>query len=151
MQTKRTIAMLLAIFALNLSPASLANNTKQESLQACTAKAGDKVSGMLSCQQFVAGFMQGALLTDAAIIARFSTDSALSDFANRALETRVGGRLKSLPVTYFASFCLPKERAYTELISQLTAQMMSSSDSSEAPGQRLYSLLKQQFPCSADL
>ena len=57
------------------------------------------------CQLYIAGFLDGALLTDSAIIDSLATSQ--SDFFERAYRTRLGAGRAPPPPTLLAEFCLP--------------------------------------------
>ena len=76
--------MLLTVLTFSLLSAVKAQTTT--SLELCSKNA----ETMLSCRSFISGFLQGALLTDVAIID--SINSNKQSFTERAIRTRLGKR-----------------------------------------------------------
>ena len=83
--------MLLTVLTFSLLSAVKAQTFAEKmqtttSLELCSKNA----ETMLSCRSFISGFLQGALLTDVAIID--SINSNKQSFTERAIRTRLGKR-----------------------------------------------------------
>ena len=95
-----------------------------------------------ACNNYLEGFISGALLTDAAIIQSLASAEG-SDFMDRAYRTRLGQ--KPVPPTFLAAFCLP-EVPMPELIADIRKHMVGANPQRDL-GDLVYGVLKQHYPC----
>lgn len=136
--------MLLTVLTFSLlslvKAQTLAEKTQTAtSLELCSTNA----ETMLSCRSFISGFLQGSLLTDAAIID--SINSNKESFFERAIRTRLGKRED--PPTAIAGFCLSEERTIVDLAEEMLDQVKDSPRNSAQLAQNVYDSLKQDYPC----
>lgn len=103
----------------------------------------DNEQTMSACQSFIKGFLQGALLTDTAIIK--SIESVEPTYAERAFRTRLGKRSKS--PTALAGFCLPAGRSIRELASETLDHVKDSELNSTELAKNVYNSLKVDYRC----
>jgi hypothetical protein len=103
---------------------------------------------LTECAAYVKGFLEGALLTDSAILAALeSVETEHSSFFLRAYRTRLGIKSNSrVPSTFLARFCLPEATDLDKLAASLAVQLMAES-SSVPPDARLYAYLQTTYPC----
>ncbi len=104
----------------------------------------DNPEAMSACRSFIKGFLQGALLTDTAIIKSIIEDSEPT-YAERASRTRLGR--KSNQPTALAGFCLPEDRSILELAEETLGQVKESERNSVELAQNVYRSLKANYPC----
>ncbi len=97
---------------------------------------------MKDCLSFIKGFLQGALLTDTAIIK--SIKEAEPSYAERAFRTRLGKR--SSP-TALAGFCLPEDRSILDIAEETLDHVKGSERNSAELAKNVYSSLKKDYPC----
>ena len=139
-------ATLGALVALVLS-ASPAHSTQDNELRAaCEAPPGSALAD--ACRHYVAGFLDGALLTDTAIIDSLTRSRAeWSTFMERAYRTRVG-TLRAPPPTYLADFCLPPNADVDEVASHVSNALGEHLDPAKSLQQAVYSTIKSLYPCA---
>jgi len=104
----------------------------------------DNAQAMSACRSFIKGFIQGALLTDAAIITSIETSE--SSFAERAFKTRVGSRFNQSP-TALAGFCLPEDRTVLDLVEETLEHIKDAERDSVELAKRVYESLKIDYQC----
>lgn len=101
-----------------------------------------------NCYSFVSGFIDGALLTDAAIVTTLADEKQKdSEFFNRAYRTRIGELGKNAPATYLAEFCLPAKLDRQALVEQIVTLMPATQPQGQSFAETLYMSIKKQFPC----
>lgn len=115
---------------------TLTGSTKQHCL--------DDEKTMAACRSFIKGFLQGALLTDSAIIA--SLEKKEPTFSERAIRTRVGNKVA--PPTALAGFCLPANRSILELAEITLDHVKKSERNSVELAKNVYKTLKTDYPCA---
>jgi len=103
----------------------------------------DNDEAMSACRSFIKGFLQGALLTDAAIIKSIETQQPT--FVERAAQTRLGKR--SNQPTALAGFCLPANRTVLELAEETLDHVKASERNSVELANNVYDSLKVDYPC----
>lgn len=113
--------------------------------EACTAK---NLSSD-ACRFYVAGFLDGALLTDTAIIRSLTTDgdADTSDFLARAYQTRVGHLRGGAPATALAEFCLPPELTIDDAAREVLPLLRTDPDTTLQ--EAVYAAVKTRFPCQS--
>ena len=104
-----------------------------------------------SCYQYIRGFLQGAVITDTAIMERVNNGAGQSSYENKAEEMEQS----KMPVTLYAGFCLPEDNVTHEvvldLLKSVQERFLAASDIPENPlSEHLYALLKQRYPCKGD-
>lgn len=109
-----------------------------------------------SCYQYIRGFLQGAILTDTAIMDEMQNAGFDTGFANRAYRTRVGIDRKSVPATLYAGFCLPDDLVTHEVVVNLLEDVQKRFQQAEEGipnnplSEHLYELLKRRHPCAQE-
>lgn len=102
-------------------------------------------------KSYIAGFLEGAQLTDTEIIRRFDVANKSdqpSDFFERAFKTRVGERPSAVPATYYAGFCLPENTTTDDVIDNILGEITQKSSSSDSDKAHLvFRALRNQYPC----
>lgn len=141
--SRPALALLTALCLVSALPALA---TEDDGLrQACAAK---NLSSE-ACRFYVAGFLDGALLTDTAIVRSLTTDddADTSDFLARAYQTRVGHLRGGAPATALAEFCLPPELTIDDAAREVLP--MLSTDAGTTLQEAVYAAVKIRFPCPA--
>lgn len=115
-------------------------------LAACTPPAESSEA----CRFYIAGFLDGALLTDTAIISSLmavdpGNDSSSSEFLARAYRTRVGHLRGNPPSTALAEFCLPPDLTIDAAAEAVLPLLDVSAGSSLQ--ETVYAAVKARFPC----
>lgn len=98
------------------------------------------------CARYVAGFLDGALLTDAAVVNNLSSDER-SDFMVRAYRTRVGEGRAPLPPTALADFCLPDGLSSDAAAGRVVDALGQKPATTQTLQDEVYSAVKALFPC----
>jgi hypothetical protein len=103
-----------------------------------------------TCFQYVKGFLDGALLSDAQIMKNISEDAKGSEFSERAFSTRVGKTRGNpeIPDTFFADFCLPDSNASDEVVLKTLEVLKKVKVKSEITAEMIFENVKNEFPCS---
>ncbi|WP_223787763.1 hypothetical protein [Marinicella meishanensis] len=100
------------------------------------------------CYEYINGFIDGAVLTDSAIIENLTKEEKqFSSFFERAYKTRVGNTRKPIPPTYFAKFCLPEEQSRKVIIENLIHELDAKIIKQQSFKQTLYDTLKRVYSC----
>ena len=100
------------------------------------------------CHAYIEGFLDGAIITDTAIIESVSeADSAESDFFKRAYQSRVGSSSSALPATALAHFCLQEGTERAQVVTTIANAIAEDTQSGADVAQSLYSILKASYPC----
>lgn len=149
----RIIALALIIFALAVVGAAEAKQEKKfeskiieidSNETSGTQRCQDNKQAMTACRSFIKGFIQGALLTDTAIIQSIKQTSPT--YAERAIRTRLGNRENRSP-TELAGFCLPAERTILELAEETLDHVKTAERNSVQLAEKVYASLKTDYPC----
>lgn len=104
----------------------------------------DNAEAMSACRSFIKGFLQGALLTDTAIIESIEQDEPT--YAERAMQTRLGKR--SNQPTALAGFCLPENRTILDIAEETLLHVKTSERNSAELARNVYESLKVDYPCT---
>lgn len=146
------ILLMGGVFAL---PAKASSELDSEIYQLCqNTDANSNAVTSTGCYQYIQGFLQGALITDDAIIKNIESSQFESRFANRAYRTRVGNTRDSIPATQYAGFCLPNNEIIHEVVINLLLDMQKSLHNHQEveivlPA-LLFKLLKQRYICGEE-
>ncbi|MFT4630159.1 MAG: hypothetical protein ACI9WC_001125 [Arenicella sp.] len=116
------------------------NDSNIPGVQRCA----DSIQSMSACRSFIKGFIQGALLTDTAIIK--SIESTEPTIAERAFKTRLGSRVNRTP-TALAGFCLPEGRTILDIAEETLDHVKDSERNSVELATKVYESLKVDYPC----
>lgn len=106
-------------------------------------RCSDDTDAMEDCLSFIKGFLQGAILTDTAIIK--SIDESEPTLAERAFKTRLGTRASS--PTALAGFCLPEQRTVLDIAEETLDHVKDSERNSVQLASNVYRSLKTDYPC----
>jgi len=98
---------------------------------------------------YVRGFIDGALLTDEAVLVRVDQESknTKDGFEDRALRTRIGNRASKLPATYYADFCIPENVSREQVIKNIQQQVNTLPKDSFTSA-AVYDAVKKLYPCN---
>lgn len=113
--------------------------------QASSLSCMDSEETRNSCKSFITGFLQGALLTDEAIITTIHQNANESSFKDRALRTRLGN--DKTPPTLLAGFCLPSEHSVSEIAAKTLEHVSNSEPNSDQLAIDVYNTLKNKYAC----
>jgi len=100
------------------------------------------------CHAYIEGFLDGAIITDTAIIESVSeADTDESEFFKRAYKTRVGTKTSAMPATALAHFCLPEGTERAQVVSMIATAIAEDTQAVANVAESLYSILKASYPC----
>lgn len=99
-----------------------------------------------TCFQYVKGFLDGALLSDAQIMENLGKDNEGSKFSERAFSTRVGKARGDIPDTFLADFCLPESTASDEVVLKVLNALKKVKN--DITAEMIFENVKREFPCS---
>ena len=115
---------------------------------ACSGAAGNPEVSHAACNAYIEGFLDGALVTDAAIVESMSGDQdSTSEFFKRAYQTRVSSQRLNLPPTALAHFCLPENESRAEVVETIAAGLLAREDDGRQISDVLYGILLSKYPC----
>jgi len=133
-----------------LSGVVVAENDEEALIKSCQQyiKADDLPEDSV-CYEYINGFIDGAVITDTAIIENIAAESEMqgSDFFRRAYKTRLGDRGKNPPPTYFAKFCLPEAVTRHDIVRTLVQSLDGNALSKTPFREQLYTALKKVYAC----
>jgi|TARA_R110000868_G_scaffold293288_4_gene553797 hypothetical protein len=101
-----------------------------------------------TCFQYVKGFLDGALLSDAQIMENISKDDKGTTFSDRAFSTRVGKSRGVVPDTFLADFCLPKSTASDDVVMKVLEALKKVKVKNDISADMIFENVKREFPCS---
>ena len=125
---------------------SSASNVWQ-SCQALRENAGSAQQSVDSCYQFIRGFLYGAVLTDSQIMRGLENKKELSEFAQRAMRTRIGNGRTTDSDTYLANFCLPNPEIDQEAVLAVVNFLPDTFERSQTLGEVIYQAVQSAYPC----
>lgn len=106
----------------------------------------DSDEATLICERFIEGFLEGALLTDAAIMATIEKEQdSEPSFTDRAIKTRIGSRIEQ--PTELAGFCLPEKYTVHAIAKKILAKIENPQVDSDVLGAATYTTLKTHYRC----
>ena len=147
MKIKKTITQLMTIGLLSM----LSLYSYGSATDACenVSKVTKNITTS-TCFQYVKGFLDGALLSDAQIMKNIREDSEGSKFTDRAFSTRVGKtRGQSVvPDTFLADFCLPNSTASDDVVMKVLDALKQVKVKSDISAEMIFQNVKSVFPCS---
>ncbi|MGE0623661.1 MAG: Rap1a/Tai family immunity protein [Pseudomonadales bacterium] len=98
------------------------------------------------CRYYVVGFLDGALLTDTAIVDSLAKTET-SAFFERAYRTRVGTMRGPVPATALAEFCLPEGLSVDAAADRVVQAIAASRSTAPSLQDAVYTTVKRLFPC----
>lgn len=104
-----------------------------------------------TCFQYVKGFLDGALLSDAQIMKNIAEDDEDSKFSERAFNTRVGKVRGIVPDTFLADFCLPESTASDDVVMKMLDALKNVKVKSNITAEMIFENVKREFPCSRSM
>ena len=105
-------------------------------------------SSHAACSAYIEGFLDGALVTDAAIVESMSGDQhTTSDYLKRAYQTRVSSQRLNPPPTALAHFCLPENESRAEVVETIAADLLAREDDGKPISDVLFGILQSKYPC----
>lgn len=139
---------LALLFALTLPPAYAWND---QVTQACTHEGQAATEADLAiCHAYIEGFLDGAVITDAAIIDSVKEGSGTdSRYLKRAYMTRAGGYSAKLPSTALAQFCLPSGLERKQIVADIADAIAKDDDAAADVSVSLYKILQANYPCES--
>lgn len=101
------------------------------------------------CLAYVGGFLDGAVATDERVaenvVAEFATDET---FSERAMRTRVYGRLRDYGPSVYADFCIGDPVPIKDVVLHVIEEMDSRESLDDvAARQIVYAAVKTHYPC----
>jgi hypothetical protein len=103
----------------------------------------DDEATMADCLSFIKGFLQGALLTDTAIIKSITKSEPV--LAERTFA--IGADKTASSVTALAGFCLPEGKSVLAIADETLEQVSGSERNSAQLAKDVYNSLKKAYPC----
>jgi hypothetical protein len=103
------------------------------------------------CVRYIQGFVDGAIATDARVM--LNAENAISGnetFAERAMRTRMPGRVDRSRAEKLAGFCLGDPLLLRELVDVVVSDLMSDLDTTakdEPAMEVVYKSLMKNYPC----
>jgi len=147
---KPIYVILVFIFLANSNKA-IALNSEEALLASCSIyKERKSIDEDSVCYEYINGFIDGAILTDTAIIQNIKKEKKeFSSFFDRALKTRTSDarQQKKVPATYFAKFCLPEDESKQEIILNLVHSLNKDKLKSQTFKMTLYETMKRVYKC----
>lgn len=117
-------------------------------LSACTLGPKGGEADIALCHAYIEGFLDGAILTDTAIVDDMEGESSTeSDYLRRAYMTRLGYGRGRLPATALAHFCLPEERPRGEVVAEIADTLDIPHAGEGGVAEAVYDIIKSKFPC----
>jgi len=101
------------------------------------------------CVYYVKGFLDGAVATDGRVaenvVAEIEADET---FAERAIRTRVGSRLKDFGPSVYAEFCVGQPDPIVDVVLHVIEELDRYEDLEGIQAQSVvYSSLRRHYPC----
>lgn len=97
------------------------------------------------CKHYILGFLEGALITDTAIIDSLQKET--SDFMKRVYKTRAYRSKKTPPSTFLAKFCLPEPLDKNLIVENIFNDFTKQPGVNEGADRKIYTAFKTAYPC----
>ncbi|MCV2884545.1 Rap1a/Tai family immunity protein [Aestuariibacter sp. AA17] len=138
-------ACVLASIGFTVPFAAQAESHHADLLKACKQ---DVEAHTNACHIYIRGFLEGAVLTDYAVIEGIAKEQGFtSAFAERAFRTRVGDKARAKPPTYYAQFCLPNEGVSQPVVETIGKNLAENLNNNEGIDTQTYNAIKRTYPC----
>ncbi len=101
------------------------------------------------CVAYVGGFLDGAVATDARVAENVVNELAESEsFTERAIRTRVYGKLRDIGPSVYAEFCVGQPVPLEDVVLKIAAEL-DERESIEGIAARniVYAVLRKNYPC----
>lgn len=113
-----------------------------------SASAVEGSTESILCHAYIEGFLDGAIVTDAAVVESVtSKPSESSDYLKRVYSSRAGTVRGRLPATALAHFCLPEETPRADVVKIIAGAMQSTSGKEQDSSIAVYTILRSEYPC----
>jgi hypothetical protein len=99
------------------------------------------------CTRYIQGFIDGAIATDARVMLNAESGE---NFSDRAMRTRMPGRLDRSRAAKLAGFCLGDPLPLRDVVNVVVADLIAQQDSkakSEPAMEVVYKSLLKNYPC----
>lgn len=142
---KSSVCLLLLVFSYQAHAAS----AEEAVVSSCASYiTSQEIPEDSVCYEYINGFIDGAILTDSAIIENITKEKEeFSSFFKRAYKTRVGRTRNEVPVTYYAKFCLPEEMSRKAIIEELIHELDEQVIGKQSFRNTLYDTMKRVYAC----
>lgn len=97
------------------------------------------------CKNYILGFLEGALITDTAIIE--SLEDEPSGFMKRVYKRRSYYLKDSPPATFLARFCLPAPLEKTIVVNNIFNDFLKQRKNERDIDKDIYDVFKRKYPC----
>lgn len=151
----KTINFLVAALVfLGASVAQAVEPLTASTLKRYCADYADDPESVLSqkCVAYVGGFLDGAVATDERVAENVVAEiEETESFTERAIRTRVYGRMRDFGPSVYAEFCVGQPVPIKEVILHVIDDMASRDSVVDIAAQSiLYASLREHYPCKQD-
>lgn len=105
------------------------------------------------CVRYVQGFIDGAVATDARVLENIATEfDGGESFADRAIRSRIGSRIRLRGPTVYADFCLGEANSLEEVVEKVVDDLGNRKvlDEDLLARDAVFSTLRRAYPCGPD-
>ncbi len=105
------------------------------------------------CIRYVQGFIDGAVVTDARVLENIATEFDEDEsFAERAIRSRIGTRIRLRGPTVYADFCLGELNSLEEVVEKVVDDLADREvlDENLLARDAVLSTLEREYPCDPD-
>jgi hypothetical protein len=105
------------------------------------------------CVRYVQGFIDGAVATDARVLENIATQfDADESFAERAIRSRIGSRIKRRGPTVYADFCLGEPDSLQQVVEKVVDDLANRKvlDQDLLARDAVFTTLRREYPCEPD-
>lgn len=148
----KTIILLTALSLLCFSwQANAVEPLRADTLKQYCAKFAEDPQSTLSqkCAAYVGGFLDGAVATDARVAENVVNEMEESEsFTERAIRTRVYGKLRDIGPSVYAEFCVGAPVPVEDVVLKV-ADNLQARESLEgiAASSIVYAVVRENYPC----
>lgn len=105
------------------------------------------------CIRYVQGFIDGAVVTDARVLENIATEFDEDEsFAERAIRSRIGTRIRLRGPTVYADFCLGELNSLEEVVEKVVDDLADREvlDEDLLARDAVLSTLQREYPCDPE-
>lgn len=104
------------------------------------------------CVYYVKGFLDGAVATDARVAKNVAAEIEEQEtFAERAIRTRIGSRLKKYGPSVYAEFCVGQPDPIVDVVLHVVEELDRYDDLEGTNAQTVvYDSLRRYYPCKVE-
>lgn len=143
--------LIAALLLMGASVAKAVDPLTATTLQRYCADYADDPESVLSqkCVAYVGGFLDGAIATDERVAENVLGEVEESEtFAERAIRTRVYGRMRDFGPSVYAEFCVGQPVPIKDVILHVAEEMSSRESLVDIAAQSIvYASLRKHYPC----